>query len=340
MTLSGLSALTRYYFRVTSADAAGNSATSPAAPAAPGTFAPSIAGLGDTTAANFTAGTRTNTTVSDFGDGELILTPAISADFAGTSLPSTFSTSTVVTGGTSTVSGGNATVLGSTLSSSSTYTSGRSIEAVVTLRPGQSMGWSSTLSSSVRASFSVNTSNQLIATVNDGGSNNVTSVVASGWTATPRTLRIDWSSTLVTFSLDGTQVFTRAYAPSTLFRNQKAFFTDPVRTDGGLILAWARMSPYASSGTFQSRVFDATTAVTWDAITWDATVPTGSTATLLVRTGNTASPGTGWSTWRTVASGAAVNTTSRYLQYQVSYTSTGSLFVGPTVRSVQIAAHI
>jgi hypothetical protein len=338
--LTGLAPMTRYHFRVASADAAGNSTTSPAPLAPAASFAPAVAPVADTTAANFTAGSRTSATVSDYEGGELLLSPATSADFGGTSLPSGFTSAALVTGGATTVSGGNATVLGARLSTSSTYTSGRSLDARATLKAGQSLGWVSSANANVRAVFSVNSSAQLVAIVSSTGSSTATTVLATGWTGAERNLRIDWTSSAVTFLVDGVQVHTRAYTPSLLALSHRAVLTAPVRTDGGLVVDFLRLAPYAASGTFTSRILDAGAPVVWDALTWDAAVPAGATMSVRVRTGTTAAPGSSWTAWRTITSGTLVATTSRYVQYQVTFGSSGSRFAGPVLRSVGVAAHL
>ena len=64
----GLDPNTTYYYRVTSADAASNPATSPNPPAAPASFATPSAALTDTTVADFCAGTPgADTYVSETG---------------------------------------------------------------------------------------------------------------------------------------------------------------------------------------------------------------------------------------------------------------------------------
>jgi hypothetical protein len=46
-----------------------------------------------------------------------------------------------------------------------------------------------------------------------------------------------------------------------------------------------------------------------------------------VRTGNTATPGTGWSSWRTLSgSGASIAATSRYIQYRVTFSTSSNRF--------------
>ena len=88
---TGLTPGTQYFYRATSADAAGNSATSPATAAAFTTTTPPPPGaltLSDTTAADFNAGALTpGLYVSETANGEVILAPTAGAEFSGTTLP-------------------------------------------------------------------------------------------------------------------------------------------------------------------------------------------------------------------------------------------------------------
>ncbi len=89
VNLTGLATNTTYYYRVTSTDAASNSATSPNPPAAPASFATPSAAFIDTTAADFSAGTTgASTAVSQFADGEVVLRGALQEEFSGTTVPS------------------------------------------------------------------------------------------------------------------------------------------------------------------------------------------------------------------------------------------------------------
>ena len=54
-----------------------------------------------------------------------------------------------------------------------------------------------------------------------------------------------------------------------------AFATDLTLGGGPLILDWMRMTPYAASGSYQSRVFDAGQAASWGPVTWSASTPAG-----------------------------------------------------------------
>ncbi len=88
--LTGLATNTTYYYRVTSRDAALNSATFPPDPPdPPAQFTmPALACLDDDLEEDFAAGTTGGATyVSATGDGEVILAPAAGAEFSGSSLP-------------------------------------------------------------------------------------------------------------------------------------------------------------------------------------------------------------------------------------------------------------
>ena len=339
VALTGLAVNTRYYYRVTSADAAGNSTTSPATSAAAAVYVPTVTPMQDVTTANFAAGTPGTTTyVTADGDGGVVLAPTTATEFTAATIPSGWSLSTI-SGGSATYSG-NATLRGATLSTSTGYSTAKSLEFVGTLNKNQSVGWAASASSSTKFAFSVNSSNQLIATVADGFLTNSTFVVASGWVAASHNFKIDWNSGSATFYLDGTSKWTKTF--STLATSSmRPVFSDSTVADAPLVLDWARVAPYAQTGTFTSRIIDASTAVAWDALSWDAVVPAGTTMVVKVRTGNTATPDGTWSAYTTIAAtGGAIAKTSRYLQYQLVLTSSGTRYVTPTIKSVTMAYHV
>ena len=98
LTITGLRPATRYFFRLTSSDRAGNMGIWPPSGPDPlpnpgGTafladFTTPVGSLRDTVAADFKAGTSTGTYVSETGDGELILAPTIATEFSGSAMPS------------------------------------------------------------------------------------------------------------------------------------------------------------------------------------------------------------------------------------------------------------
>ncbi|MEO9239884.1 MAG: DUF4082 domain-containing protein, partial [Jatrophihabitantaceae bacterium] len=339
VALSGLAANTRYYYRVVSADAAGNTTTSPASGTAAASFAAAIAPVTDTTTASFTAGVVSAAYVASNGDGEVVLAPAAVQEFAGTTVPTGWTSTATVTGGKTTLASGIATVSGANLTSTATYGNARSLIVQATLDKNQSIGWVTSSSSTTKMTFSVNTAGQLIATSNDGAFNSGTAVVASAWVAAAHNFRIEWTSSAATFYLDNVQVYTKAF--TTRFgTTYRPLLADTATTDTALAVDWMRIGPYAATGSFTSRVIDGLAAVSWDGLSWDATVPTGTTLVVKVRGGNTATPDASWSAYQTIASsGASIGLTIRYLQYQLTLTSSGSRFVSPAVRSVTAALH-
>ena len=67
--------------------------------------------------------------------------------------------------------------------------------------------------------------------------------------------------------------------------------TDSTVDGSSLKVDWMRMTPYATSGVYTLKVYDAGAQVTWATATWVADMPAaGGTATIEVRTGNTATP--------------------------------------------------
>jgi hypothetical protein len=347
-TIANLTPNTRYYYRVTSADAAGNTAVSPAAANPAASYAPTVAPFGDTTTADFSLGSNSSTFVSGNGLGEVALQPTASTEFTTATLPTALKSTATVSGGKTTVAAatattaGSASVSGSNLTTTAVYNNGMSLEALSTLGPNQSLGWVTSSSSSMKLTFSVNASNQVIANLNDGVVTSATStVVSSGWTPTTAHLfRIEWTSSSATFYIDNVQKYTHAF--TTWFgKAYRPQFGDTSTADAPLVLNWMRLGPYTASGTYTSRVFDAKAAVTWDGLSWDPNLPTGTSVAVKVRTGSTATPGAGWTGWTTVpTSGTTVGTTARYLQYQVTLTGSSSRFVTPSVRSFAVLAHV
>ena len=99
-----------------------------------------------------------------------------------------------------------------------------------------------------------------------------------------------------------------------------------------LSVDWMRMTPYAATGTFLSRVFDAGSPSAWGNLSWTSQ---GATVALSVRTGNTPTPDGTWTTTAIAASGDPISATSRYLQYQAVLT-TSDTSTTPALQDVTI----
>lgn len=324
------------HYRVTSADAYGNSTTSPAAPAAPLSITRPLPTATDDVVGDFTAGTTgSGTYVSDTTGGEVILAPTVGAEFDGTSLPTGWtSTQTNGTSGSSTVSGGKVTVDGSLLRTDASYASGRSLEFVATFTgtANEHIGYAVDFTVPRWAIFSTGTGGNLYARVNNDG---IGSQVAlgSGYFGSPHLYRIDWLADSVVFSIDGVVVSTQGAT----FTGEMAPAIGELDAGGSsLAVDWMRMTPYASTGTFLSRIHDAGSIVDWSTMSWTGDLPTGTTRTLSVRTGNTPTPDGTWTAFTPILNGASVGTQGRYLQYQADLATTDPGLT-PVLASVTLA---
>ena len=337
VALSGLTPNTRYYYRVTSTNAAGLSATSPATSSPPAQYVPTVQPLLQTTVADFSAGSGGY--VADTSGGEVMPTPLLGAEMSGTALPASLTSTTLTTGGTTTVANGMATLSGTRITSA-TRASGASVNVKAQLEPGQTLGWGSTApaTSSLTASFTVSSSGALSVEAVDGRTTNRTIALSGTWTDAPHVYQVDWTSTAATFSIDGTVVGNVPFKPVAKLQIVAA---DPILDLTAMTIDWLRIAPYASSTTYTSSVVDAGATVGWDTLTAVLNLPTGTGATVRVRTGNTASPDSSWTSWTTVsANGGTLGGSSRYLQYQVTLTTSGTRFVAPALTSVSIAYHV
>ena len=151
-----------------------------------------------------------------------------------------------------------------------------------------------------------------------------------------RAVSTDTGGNQVTFPATGAspvQVFTSA--PGVADQTKVGFKTGTVagpvliRGDG---LADLTLSNPTGSGTFTSRVLDATQAVAWKHARWDATVPSGSRMVVSVRSGNSPRPDASWSGWTAVPAAQAALTVpaGQYLQYRIELI--GSRAGAPVVR--------
>jgi Bacterial Ig-like domain/Purple acid Phosphatase, N-terminal domain/Glycosyl hydrolases family 16 len=343
--LTGLSSSTTYYYRVTSADAAANSRTEPAPPASPRSFTTPGQGFTDTTVADFTAGAPdANAQISQSGDGELILKPTVGEEFfGGPILPAGWEScpwtavETCAAGTGATVSGGSLHINGTYARTVSSYGSGRSLEFVANFG-GQSFehaGFGVDLNGSPNwAIFSVTSSGAFAARTNNNGTGTETQL-SSTLLGSPHRYRIEWNANDVRYYVDGALVATHTTSFAAQMRPIASDF-NPATPE--LSLDWLRMSAYASSGSFDSRVFDAGAgqSADWGALTWSASAPVGTGVALSARTGDTPVPDATWTAFSPIAaSGGDVPGSSRYVQYRAQLT-TADPAVTPALGEVSI----
>ena len=320
----------------TVADASGNQLGS----TAPWAFTTAVAlsGLTDTTAADFSAGTPdASTYVSQTTDGEVILNPTVGSEFNGSSLPAGWSSTNWDSGGTSTVASGRLTVDGARANPSAapSYGPGRSIEFVATFGAAtfQTVGLADTLATQAEQWMQFGTANSsttLFARTNIGN-NPVDVSLGTAYIGSQHRYRIDWTASQVVYSIDGSVVHTAAAAVAGPLRPAVSDLTVGGPT---ISVDWLRMTPYAASTTFTSRVLDAHSPAAWAALSWTAATPAGTTVALSYRTGNTLVPDGSWTSFTAVAaSGGGLTGTSRYIQYRAVLSTTDPSQT-PTLSSV------
>lgn len=332
MTLTGLTEGTSYSFRVTSADAAGNSATSPQAADPPATVTtPVVRTVTDTTVTDFAAGATGASTfvgASDStADGEILLRPAIGEEFSGTALPSGWASTANVTGGTSSVSGGALRVDGARSGTTATYARSRSLEfsGTLTSTAGQHVGFGTDFVNAPWAMFSTGGGTLAAGLYARSRTSTATrNTTITGISASqPHRYRILWGSTTVTFFIDGVQV---ASHPSTITTSMRPLAGDSTLGGSNPAVWWLRMSPYPTTGTFTSRVIDGGSApVAWQTLAQTRAVPSGTAVTVETRSGATPTPGATWSAWSALGTGGAITSPGgRYLQYRATLTTTST----------------
>ena len=228
--------------------------------------------LVDMTSADFGGGTPdANIYMAETADGELLLAPAIGAEFSGNLLPGDWLGTPWTTGGSATVSNGQLTIDGALVGSATYHGAGHSLEFVATFQPNtsQHIGFGTDLNDAPWAIFSTGYpgGTTLIARTSGAGAINTD---LGGYLGAPHRFRIDWTATAVTYYIDGVQVAVHDIAITQSMR--------PVASDlaggGTLSVDWIRMSPYAGSGSYTSRVLDAA-AAHWLALNWTGSQPTG-----------------------------------------------------------------
>jgi hypothetical protein len=289
----------------------------------------------DSTTANFSAGTvGTGAYVSEMSDGEVMLAPALGNEFLGTALPAGWTSTRIQTQGTTVVSGGSVKLDGTRINPTGTYNRPRFLEFSATFQPStdETAGLGTNLSAG---------SPELVFTTEAGGHLHALSRRANGaqtdtdlgtaYLGAPHTFRVDWNNTAV-YSIDGTVVATHSQNVTAALH--------PVAQDatfGGtqLAVSWMHLGPYATTGTFTSRVLDGGQPVTWDTLTATATVPAGAGIAVSVRSGNTPTPGGTWSAFTPVGAGGAINQVGRYVQYQVTLTA-GTGGTTPSLSSITL----
>jgi hypothetical protein len=291
----------------------------------------------DSTSADFAAGSIAGpATISDAGGGEVILTPAVSAEFSGSTLPADWSTTAWNAGGNAIVSSGSLLVDGARAGTIATFTSARSLEFVATFSgaPFQHVGFADTLEGAPWAIFSTSSGGALFARTNSGSAS-IDTPLSGSLLGAPHLFRIDWTASALVYSIDGLIVASHAIAIAGPLRPLVSDFNVG---NGAVAVDWLRLGPYAAAGTFLSRVIDAGAPVNWTSVSWTARTPSDTAIVMSVRTGNTPTPDASWSPFTTAcASGGAIGTSGRYAQYRAVLVGSTDTQSTPALQQVDIS---
>jgi hypothetical protein len=327
VVISGLAGNTTYYYRVTSADAAGNATTAPLSSAPPASFATAAAAtplnfVADTSVNDFAQGTvAANVYLANTADGEVTLQPQAGSEFDGAAVPPGWSVTPWDSGGSTRIAAGRAVVDGSRFNTDLQFTAGRAVEFVATFTAGpyQHIGFGDTLNAAPWAIFSTAGGQGFFARTNNGASATDTPL-PNTLLGSPHRYRIEWSPSQILYRVDGALVATHQLA---IAESMNPIASEPASGGAALSIDWLRMTPYAPSATFTSRVLDAGSMVSWSTADWTAVIPAGTTLGLSARFGDTPIPDAGWTTYAALSAGGALSTSSRYVQYRATMTSAG-----------------
>ena len=274
--------------------------------------------LTDTLVSDFSAGTGTNTYISQIGDGEVIQLPTVGTEFSGTALPTGWTVKRWGSGGSAVVNGGTVAVDGAQVGTSGTYTPGRSLDFVATFTTEgyQHVGFGVDFTSAPWAIFTTRTGGSLLARSNNGSAPTQNTVISGNWLGTPHHYRIDWNATNIVYWIDGVQVATH---PVTISAALRPLISDLQVSGQKLVVDWMHMSSYSTPATFTSRVLDAGVVVPWATMLWTVDQPAETTLAMSVRFGNTPVPDGTWTAFTSVSqSAAALTHSSRYIQYEAT----------------------
>ncbi|HXT31510.1 MAG TPA: N,N-dimethylformamidase beta subunit family domain-containing protein, partial [Vicinamibacterales bacterium] len=262
--LTGLTPNTTYYYRVISVDRSGNEAKVNAP-----TFTVPGPTLRDTSATDFAAGGGAGAYVSETGNGEVILAPSSGSEFSGTAISPGWTAVPWDSGGFAQVANGRLLVDGSRVGTC--VDTGGSCQEQPTLSPGhrldfvatfsgdafQHAGLGQTLEGAPWAIFSTGTGGTLFARSLAVSGLVANDEIANGsiYLGQPHRYTIDWQADHVDYLIDGVLVKTHGFAVEGLMRPIAA--SDFSVFGGNIVVDWMRLSPYAASAAFESRVFDA-----------------------------------------------------------------------------------
>jgi hypothetical protein len=330
VTITGLSPITTYHFKVTSVDASANSASSGDQQVA------TTGNATQTTATDFTAGTVTSTGVTEDAGGEVRLAAPLNDLFDGSSLGGGWVQTPWSGGGTVSVGGGVVTVDGVRVSSGTTFGPGSAMEARATFPAAgfTHLGVGTDLDGTANSDWAIFstgvTTDTLFARTMLNGVDSAISL-GTGFVGSAHTYRIAWDAAGVQFFIDGAVVASNTTSITVPMSAQISEFNVGAPS---LTVDWYRAGPYATSGTFVSSAIDAGQNASFGTLAWTSSLPAGGSVSLETRTSADSQT---WSSWSPVASSgdAITSPAGRYAQYRATFSSTDAA-ITPVLQDVTL----
>lgn len=303
---------------------------------------------GDSTAAQFAEGSHLNTYISEQAGGEVMLQPQRAAEF--TTAPPVDQWNQFLWQGNGSVNYANGSILVdgarfNTEPESLTFATSTTVEFVATFAaaPFQHIGFGAGSDATGDggifwgehswAMFSTGNNGVLQARLFDGTTNSDYEIPGT-YSGEPHLYRINWtSSSTFDFYIDGELVYTSSALE----------ITEPMRvaisdynTESPVSVDWIHVLPYATSGTFESRILTASGKYNaWGIASWNADVPENTALVISVRTGNSPVPDKNWTEYTVISNGDDVPDASKYLQYKAEF-STNDPGLSPVLQDFSI----
>jgi Domain of unknown function (DUF4082)/Bacterial Ig-like domain/Bacterial Ig domain/PA14 domain/Secretion system C-terminal sorting domain len=341
LTLSNLSAGTRYYFRVIAEDAFNNSSSFPIAPDSLSFVMPLAPCINDDSKSDFDLGIAgVNTTVINEDSGSVILAPLLLEEFVVPVVPAGFTNEVWdgQPGAATSFNSGKIILDGTHVYSNNSFAPGTAIEFQAIFSSGnfQNIGFSGD------GAF-----NSPWITIGRGGEGDgiVYARNASGEKVSlgnnllnaPHIYKIYWKAGTNNFEfyVDGILIATPQITFNTT-SNMVVQLSDYPAGGTSLAIDWLKILPYHANGSYTSRVFDGGLVKKWNAVNWTASLPSGTSIEVFVRNGNTLLPDSSWTAYRKIInSGDSAGALSRFIQYQ-TVLSTTNTHITPALKRVSV----
>lgn len=288
---------------------------------------------GDTSVADFAAGTGDAGLYLFRSRSEVVLTPHVVGEFDQDRLPAGWTLEAANGDTAATLGGGCLALQEGGVYGPGLLSNDRAVEfsATFAARPGQHAGLGIDFVAVPWISFSTKFGNALYARTNFYLPEDER--LPGDLLGSRHRFRIDWNVLDMRFSVSG-QRLAHLLVPMPGFMRLGAACTR--RADPPLTVEWMLATPYRPRGELTSRVFDAGRPVVWGGCDWDADQPPGTEVALAVRAGDNPRPEAGWTGWVTVRDGGhRLGLRGRYAQYRARL-QTADPRATPALRSVTL----